>query len=186
MKIKDIEQRITESFDSQPAVWKLRDVDRRNQGNFNHNELVNAEATFSVGSERYIIRARKYGGELRVAFAKYDEDSENTKDDLTGTGNQYKVLATVIDFLQWAIENHTNERILFSAKNERTQKDRDDYKVSKSRTKVYERLIQRYLQTLPGDWTYRKQLGEEGQDRYLLIKKDPLDDLEDMRINQTG
>lgn len=73
---------------------------------------------------------------------------------LSGTGNQFKVLNTVMEIIQKFVkEKKSVQRILFSAAKDAFGTGSE----SDARSKVYRRLIQKKLSSLPGKWKAREK-----------------------------
>lgn len=169
----NFKQYLQESFDSKPAP--LRFQQKQTYPN-NRKYIKNAVAAFTVGGNVYGVFARHGVHRLTKKQVTSITFTLNGSDALTDTGNQYKVLVTVIEFVRWLIENYENDTLMIGAKNERGQDDAEGYKTSKSRAKVYERLIRKFIRPYT-DWRFRETIKHNETTFFILNKKDELDDL---------
>lgn len=148
--------KLIESFDSQPAPWKMTE----------YNYYSNSQkASFIIdGLEYHVLIERDTDGEYDIGF-KLGDDA----DYMTNTGNQYKVLNTVMDVIRHFInENYDQiEKITFSASKPVSKYEPEE---SRSREKVYRRLINKNLNSLPGNWSVKENdFSDIGIVRFTLI-----------------
>lgn len=129
-------QQFNESFDSNPAKWTI----------LKDNE-VESRYSFTINNDLYHvmflpnIRKNKPVG---ISFGLYDPSKKDFVFTMTNTGNQFKVLSTVMDTINDFIKNWDPSSLKFSARKEVNDRD------SKSRSSVYLRLIKKYLSN---NWT---------------------------------
>lgn len=140
-----------ETFDSTPANFKI-DTDK---------EWL-TQYTFEVDNNQFIVKIvySSFNGTREASFAlKKGKDYDFG---LTNTGNQFKVLSTVMACLADYIENKNPRSLTFNA-----LKGSDD-KSSDSRPKVYTRLLKRRL---PKNWIVDYSETNEFV-QYRLYRKD--------------
>jgi hypothetical protein len=145
----------TESFDSRPARWKRHkiphyiidgknnyvykfDVDK-NQFNVNiqYEEDVKGVYFYDISFALVTMQDGGFFGKMK---------STNYK--LTNTGNQYKVLVTVVDCIRdFVLTENPTDPIVFFALDEGLDEfgNVSDQKQKSVRAKVYQRLIKKYL-----------------------------------------
>ena len=145
---------LIESFDTKPVPFK---VTRTNE--------YGADYKFSIDNMIYTVDFSVKNNGADVMFMAQTNDPTSTSTlNLTGTGNQYKVLITVIEIIKEFILERDLSVLTFSAsKNEL---------VGDARPNVYRRLIKREITNLPGQWVYReKDIGNKVKFALLDEKK---------------
>lgn len=173
---------IFESFNTPPVKWGwTTEVDNEDaSGNMAPDKYI---ADFKIDDNPYqviispavpvkhIPSHHSYG----ITFGLVSRGA--VKLDMTKTGNQYAVLSTVMDILKNFIERHYKSigDITFSAeKAEGFEEDEGDAhdpeKFSKSRSSVYNRLIERNLKNLPGDWRVKVK-EDEYEHTFILTRR---------------
>jgi hypothetical protein len=111
-----------------------------------------ALATLADGTYLSIMFNREEDGEYQIEFHR------NHSQEVTGEGDAQRVFATVLGAIQQFIKTQQPERVRFSA----TKDDEDN---SQSRTKLYDRLVQRYASS----WGYSVDISDyAGSTVYLL------------------
>lgn len=146
--MKSLSQFIAEAFDTAPAKWK---------------KVSNGLYYFQIDDAIYDVEFLNADNTIGVTFS-IDLGPETHKIyNLTGTGNQFKVLSTVMDIIR-AYINENKElfnkeekgMIFFSSK-------------GKSRTGVYTRMIKRFL---PKDWNVVQDDSSRTETVFLLGPKE--------------
>jgi hypothetical protein len=102
-----------------------------------------ALATLADGTYLSIMFNREEDGEYQIEFHR------NHSQEVTGEGDAQRVFATVLGAIQQFIKTQQPERVRFSA----TKDDEDN---SQSRTKLYDRLVQRYASS----WGYSVDISD--------------------------
>jgi len=118
---------VTETFDQPyPIKWE--------KGEFGDYDAL---TTLADGTYLSIMFNQEEDGEYQIEFHR------NNSQDVTGEGDAHRIFATVLTAIQQFIEQHHPARIRFSA-------TKDDDNDNQSRTKLYDRLVQRYA----ASWGY--------------------------------
>ena len=141
---------LNESFDTQPVPVTLTNISQEEfKGEFEIGDLsFMVDVTGDIDRDRY-----------EVAFSLHEKEKYNFE--LTNTGHQFKVFATVINFVLTfvnAFDFPEGTQIEFSA-------DKDE----RSRAPVYERLLKKNIQRLPGNWSYR--IKDDSTDVHFILEK---------------
>ena len=124
---------IMEAFDQPyPVKWE--------KGEFGDYDAL---ATLADGTYLSIMFNREEDGEYQIEFHR------NHSQEVTGEGDAQRVFATVLGAIQQFIKKQQPERVRFSA----TKDDEDN---SQSRTKLYDRLVQRYASS----WGYSVDISD--------------------------
>jgi len=150
---------ILESFDTSPVSWKWI-----NKKDNKHNSPLARIAAFVIDGIEYKVNITTTNDPndriYEIAFYMGDDD-QGDNDRMTNTGNQYKVLSTVMDIMESFIVKHKKviKGIIFAA-NKRISKY--DYEESDSRDKVYRRLIYKNIKKLPGIWSVTETNNKSG------------------------
>jgi hypothetical protein len=133
---------LNEAFDQPyPIKWE--------KGEFGDYDAL---ATLGDGTYLSIMFNQEEDGEYQIEFHR------NHSQDVTGEGDAQRVFATVLTAIQQFIEQQHPERIRFSAA-------KDDDGDNQSRSKLYDRLIQRYASS----WGYSVDISDyAGSTVYLL------------------
>jgi hypothetical protein len=119
---------LNETFDQPyPVKWE--------KGEFGDYDAL---ATLGDGTYLSIMFNREEDGEYQIEFHR------NHSQDITGEGDAQRVFATVLGAIQQFIKKQHPERVRFSATKE------DDSVNNPSRSKLYDRLVQRYANS----WGY--------------------------------
>ena len=126
--MKSFSQYLEEAFDSKPVKWK-----KVKTGNY----------YFTIDEAVYDVEFTNDHNVIEVVFSIDLGPQTNKLYNMTGTGNQFKVLSTVMDIIRSYIDENKD---LFTAEKEGvitfTSK-------GTGRTNVYTRLVKKYL---PKDW----------------------------------
>ena len=118
---------LNEAFDQPyPVKWE--------KGEFGDYDAL---ATLGDGTYLSIMFNREEDGEYQIEFHR------NHSQDITGEGDAQRVFATVLGAIQQFIKKQHPERVRFSA-------TKDDEGGNPSRSKLYDRLVQRYANS----WGY--------------------------------
>jgi hypothetical protein len=126
-------QSVSEAFDQPyPIKWE--------KGEFGDYDAL---ATLADGTYLSIMFNREEDGEYQIEFHR------NYSQEVTGEGDAQRVFATVLGAIQQFIKTQQPERVRFSA----TKDDEDN---SQSRTKLYDRLVQRYASS----WGYSVDISD--------------------------
>jgi hypothetical protein len=133
---------LNEAFDQPyPVKWE--------KGEFGDYDAL---ATLADGTYLSIMFNREEDGEYQIEFHR------NHSQEVSGEGDAQRVFATVLGAIQQFIKTQQPERVRFSA----TKDDEDN---SQSRTKLYDRLVQRYASS----WGYSVDISDyAGSTVYLL------------------
>jgi hypothetical protein len=137
--MKNLKQFIQESFDTRPARWnRTADFESSAGGLYFFYD-------FKIGSDKYNVTISEWlTGQFEGSFSLANDFYDSF--DLTGTGNQYKVLVTVIDCFRDFLESPQLEKygkfkvLKFSAAKYET-----NYEKQTGRAGVYKRLINKFL-----------------------------------------
>lgn len=176
MEILSFEHYITESFNSSPAQWKFingpKEVESLSGAGI---EIRRGKASFKIKGRTYFITAFLYStGETEIDFSmevKTSSGNTRTTEFMTNTGDQYKVLSTVIDFIAYIMKNYENDYITFTSI--KPTSGIESKTESRSRGKVYERLAKKYVQQISKElnetWVFTKR-EMDGYDRFLIRK----------------
>ena len=122
---------LQESFDTKPRPWKL--VEEDDDWSIYEFKTSGGESYVVIFSQAFPFPRYEVEFRLKYRIADYS---------LSNTGNQFEVLITVIDCINDFIARVDPEELKFSAaKPTLTHND------SRSRGKVYERLVKRFLKT---------------------------------------
>ena len=120
-------EQVAEAFDQPyPVKWE--------KGEFGDYDAL---ATLSDGTYLSIMFNREEDGEYQIEFHR------NHSQDVTGEGDAQRVFATVLGAIQQFIKKQHPELVRFSA-------TKDDDGDNQSRSKLYDRLVQRYANS----WGY--------------------------------
>jgi hypothetical protein len=126
-------QSVNEAFDQPyPVKWE--------KGEFGDYDAL---ATLADGTYLSIMFNHEEDGEYQIEFHR------NHSQEVTGEGDAQRVFATVLGAIQQFIKKQQPERVRFSA----TKDDEDN---SQSRTKLYDRLVQRYASS----WGYSVDISD--------------------------
>ena len=145
---------VDESFDSKPVSWQIV-----------KDSAIDAIYRFILDRNTYLVFFNKPARANKpavISFALFDEGKNDISYDMTSTGNQFKVLATVLDTIQDFIKREDPNKIEFSAR-----KGVNVGQDSKSRFKVYERMIKKFLPASEWDYTVK----DKGLEVHFLIDK---------------
>lgn len=177
MKILPFDQYITESFDTRPASWTW--VNKNVEHKRKTERDPNPKPFLKEGKIKFKIDGNLYGAS---AFNNYFDDTTaatyisfylfkgDYKDDMmTGTGNQYVVLATVMAWIRELIDTYSNTKYAIGAEKPTGLGVAKAAGVSKARERVYKRLIDRYVRKLPGKWSVKKEI-DDGVAWFLLSR----------------
>ena len=126
-RAKRAKRGVNEAFDQPyPVKWE--------KGEFGDYDAL---ATLSDGTYLSIMFNREEDGEYQIEFHR------NHSQDVTGEGDAQRVFATVLGAIQQFIKKQHPELVRFSA-------TKDDDGDNQSRSKLYDRLVQRYANS----WGY--------------------------------
>lgn len=135
---------ITESFDK-PAHW-------RNIGNGLYK--------WSIDDIDYSLLASQHGNNTIMIEFSVDH-GEEIEYELTGTGNEMKVFATVLDIIiNDVIPSYNPREITFDS-------DKMQDNKSTNRTRLYTRLVKKFL---PKGWKFTIDSGHPSYDVFMLEK----------------
>ena len=124
--MKSFKQHITEAFDK-PYRWQLK-TDNEIQAKY--------QAVTDAGDKLQVTFAKSVTGIDDLSFAISGEVG------ITGGGDAFRIMATVLDVIRDYIKNNDPEGIKFTANKERYfDKDSED---PQSREKLYTKMIERF------------------------------------------
>lgn len=147
--------KLEESLDSTPVRWKMLPL-KNYDGGYAHY-------SFPLENEEIHVF---FEGELddrgvAISFGSINPNKKNINYSLTGSGQQFKVLATVMDIIKDYIKQKNPTRLEFTA-----DKGISDDSDSKSRVSVYTRMIKKYM---PKEWSL--SVKDLKWNMYFLLQK---------------
>lgn len=147
---------IEESFDAAPAKWKLiEDSD------------IDSIYRFTIDNSVYTVFFKISMREkhpVEVTFGVMNPKTHEMEFEMSGTGNQYRVLMTVLDTIKDFIARRDPPGLFITA----MKKISDAHKDSKSRADVYRKMIQKFL---PDGWSFTTSENRRLID-FILTKND--------------
>ena len=162
MKFKDY---LIESFDTKPVSFKrIRNVDNISKYRFEIDSV-----TYTVFFQRKSTSILKLRGEPEViwdvSFSAKQPGKKLTPFGITNTGNQFKVLSTVMAIMSKFIDERPDTEVLaFSAVKETLGGQ------AGARTQVYRRLVKRNVRKLPGNWEFT-ELDLQDEVKFILSEQ---------------
>lgn len=154
---------VTEAFDAPyPVTWEDSD-------DFDAGPAKVASALLSDGDELNIVFAPTYNDKSTVAVEFY----RDTRQEITGEGDAFRILATVISAIRDYVEHEAPAAIVFSAVKEWFTSDEnydDVVKSGTSRVKLYNRLVNSFASKMG----YTSNIADKpGKVVYKLVRTAP-------------